>query len=564
MKINLKIFKKSIRKIKISKPIDKKGFVIFQIDGLSKEALDKAMSRNLMPNLKKMLAIKGFRMDEYLTGVPSDTPFFQAGLLYGDNNNIPGFRWIEKQTGEEIIFKNPASAGHIEEILSKKHAGLLKGGSSYVNLFSGGASRATFTLSTFSIRYLFKKKVRNFDIFIIFIFHLVTFLKTIFYVFFEFLFELWEKFLDFVWARSARPEGLFPFARIMSNVIFKEIETFGAIMDISRGVPSVYLNYTGYDELSHHRGPYSMSALRALKPIDRKIKYIFNEIKKSRRKYDLFILSDHGHTPSLPFVHLNYDKKLENIISEFLTENKKSAQFSVYEFDTGYNASLKRLMIYVSDFFKKGACSSIYHKFFDIIEENITLKGKEEIYLNWGKEGKIIYIMNSGPMSNLYFSDKPFKMTIENIESFYPGLISKFTQIKHIGLIVGHNKNKEIVVFDKDSELFKPFDEVKIFDSRDLFFKNMLAKLETDEKKNILIGSIKDFCNFKNSGDLILFGNYDGKYIVNFENQFGAHGGAGGEQNIPFAVYSESIRFNFGEINNSCQIYDFLYNNYVA
>ena len=158
----LNIFKKSIRKIKVKKPLEKKGFVIFQIDGLSYEALKKALSLNLMPHLKKIIKSDKYIFNRYFTGVPSDTPFFQAGLLYGDNDNIPGFRWIERETGEEIIFKKPESAGRIEELLAKNSRGLLIGGSSYVNLFSGGASRSTFTLSTFSIRYLFKKKGKEF------------------------------------------------------------------------------------------------------------------------------------------------------------------------------------------------------------------------------------------------------------------------------------------------------------------------------------------------------------------------------------------------------------------
>jgi hypothetical protein len=43
----------------------------------------------------------------------------------------------------------------------------------------------------------------------------------------------------------------------------------------------------------------------------------------------------------------------------------------------------------------------------------------------------------------------------------------------------------------------------------------------------------------------------------------GAHGGIGGEQNEPFAVWNKDTRFDFGAVNNSCKIYEFLYNNYV-
>jgi hypothetical protein len=581
MKINLKIFSKSIRKIKITKPINEKGFVIFQIDGLSKKALDKAFAYNLMPFLKKMIFKKGYLLTDYFTGVPSDTPFFQAGLLYGDNKNIPGFRWIEKDTGNEIIFKKPDSAGHIEAMLSENHKGLLKGGSSYVNLFSGGASRSTFTLSTFSVRYLFKKKVRHFDIFIIFIFHIFTLLKTIFYVIFEFFFELYEKILDVIKKRVVRPEGVFPFARAISNVIFKEIETFGAIMDISRGVPSIYMDFTGYDELSHHRGPYSISAMRTLKAIDRKIKYIFKELEKSERKYDFFIISDHGHTPSVPFVHLNNNEKLEAVINKFLTENKGTyadikKNYTVYEFDTGYNVIFKRLFLYIDDLFKKNSCKIIYNKLFNKIKydyetkKNINRKG----VIDW-KNKNVIYIMNSGPMSNIYFSDKKIKMNTEEIEFFYPGLIERLCDIEHIGFIMGRNKKNDIVISYKGSEGFKPFFKHDIAADEKLLniylknlsndtLRNIIEYLEAFNKEKLIIDSIKDFCRFKNSGDLIVFGAYNKEYVVNFENQLGAHGGAGGEQNIPFAVYPESLNFDFSSVNNSCQIYDFLYNNYVV
>ncbi len=581
MKINLKIFKKSIRKIKITKQIDKKGFIIFQIDGLTKEALDKAFKHNLMPFLKKMTLKKGYLLTDYLTGVPSDTPFFQAGLLYGDNKNIPGFRWIEKDTGNEIIFKNPESAGHVEAMLSKNHKGLLKGGSSYVNLFSGGASRSTFTLSTFSARYLFKKKIRNFDIFIIFMFHVFTLFKTIFYVMFEFFFELYEKILDVIKKRVVRPEGIFPFARVMSNVIFKEIETFGAIMDISRGVPSIYMDFTGYDELSHHRGPYSISALRALKAIDRKIKYIFKELDKSSRKYDFFILSDHGHTPSVPFVHLNNNEKLEAVVSKFITKNininnNTKKEYTVYEFDTGYNAVFKRLFLYIDDLLKKSSCDKIYNKLFNKFKYDIETKNNinNKNVIDW-KNKNVIYIMNSGPMSNIYFSDKKTKMNTEEIEVFYPGLIKRLSDIEHIGFIMGINKKNDIVISYKGSEGFEPFFKHNIAADEKLLdsylknisndtLKNIIEYLKVFDKKKIIINSIKDFCRFNNSGDLIIFGAYNKGYIVNFENQLGAHGGAGGEQNIPFAVYPETLNFDFASVNNACQIYDFIYNNYVV
>ncbi len=554
----LNIFKKSIRKIKVKKPLEKKGFVIFQIDGLSYEALRKALSLNLMPHLKKIIKSDKYIFSKYFTGVPSDTPFFQAGLLYGDNDNIPGFRWIERETGEEIIFKKPESAGRIEELLAKNSRGLLRGGSSYVNLFSGGASRSTFTLSTFSIRYLFKKKVRNFDIFIVFVFHIFTFLKTFFYVFFEAVFEIGERITDILKNRHVRPEGFFPFARAMSNVIFKEIETFGAIMDISRGVPSIYLDYIGYDELSHHRGPYSFSALRTLKAIDRKIFHIYKAILKTERKYDFFIISDHGHTPSVPFSRLNDGKMLNTIVQDYIG----GGDLKIYEFDTGYNAVFKRLFLYIGDFFKKGTCNKIFNKFTGRIGLQEEYEYDEK--LDWRTTDKIIYIMDSGPMANIYFSGNSHRMSVESVEKKIEGLTAMLADIKGIGFIAGVNNSGEAVIYDNVDKKFYEY-SYYLNNHKNICpaIKHIMGNYKDIKEMNTAFLSLERFSKFKNAGDLILFGEYDGKSIINFENQMGAHGGIGGEQNEPFAVWNKDIPFDFGAVNNSCKIYEFLYNSYV-
>lgn len=559
MKINLKIFKKSIRKIRVKKPLKDKGFIIFQIDGLSHKAIKKAFSLNLMPHLKKMITKDGYRFEKYFIGVPSDTPFFQAGLLYGDSDSVPGFRWIERKTGDEIIFKQPESAGLIEAMLSKKKKGLLTGGSSYVNLFAGGASRSTFTLSTFSIRYLFKRKVRNFDIFIVFVFHIFTFLKTFFYVFFEFLLEIWEMAVDVIKKRDVRPEGFFPFARVVSNVIFKEIETFGAIMDISRGVPSIYLDYIVYDEISHHRGPYSISALRTLKAIDKKIKDIHKEINAAEREYDFFIISDHGHTPSIPFLMLNDNKTLKDIITGYVDDDNAV----IYEFDTGYDAVIKRLFEYLNDFFKKGICYKVLNNFSGKIDLSDKQADGSDKRVNW-KRDKIIYIMNSGPMSNIYFSGKSSKMSVDEVEKAFPHVISKISKTKGIGFVMGQNDDGEAVIFSREHGRFYRFlDLFKSSRNEWLSLKSIMCDYNLADEEDAAFLSIEKFCKFDNAGDLILFGEYNSRHIINFENQMGAHGGIGGEQNMPFAVWHNSVPFDFGKVNNPCKIYDFLYNEYV-
>ncbi|MCL4428443.1 MAG: alkaline phosphatase family protein, partial [Deltaproteobacteria bacterium] len=403
-----------------------------------------------------------------------------------------------------------------------------------------------------------KKKVRNFDIFIVFVFHIFTFLKTLFYVFFEVVFEIGERVADILKNRQVRPEGFFPFARAMSNVIFKEIETFGAIMDISRGVPSIYLDYIGYDEISHHRGPYSYSALRTLKAIDRKILHIYKAILKAERKYDFFVISDHGHTPSVPFSRLNDDKILKDVIRNYFGDG----DFEIYEFDTGYNAVFKRLFLYIGDFFKRGTCSKIFNKFTGRIE-SIKEYNRQDEKLNWDSD-KLIYIMDSGPMANIYFSGKSRRMSVEEVEKKFRGLISMLAGTKGVGFITGINNNGEAVIYDNVNKKFYGYSYY--LDNRKNIcptIKHIIDNYKDIEERNAAFLSLQKFSEFKNSGDLILFGEYNGRDIANFENQMGAHGGIGGEQNKPFAVWSKNVPLDFGAVNNSCKIYEFLYNNYV-
>ena len=106
-----------------------------------------------------------------------------------------------------------------------------------------------------------------------------------------------------------------PLYEIANNIIFREITTFSIMLDIYRGMPSIYASYTGYDEIAHHFGADSREAFRALRGLDNQIRQI-DRMRRLyvRREYDLYILSDHGLTPSLPFQRA-YGQTLQQFIA---------------------------------------------------------------------------------------------------------------------------------------------------------------------------------------------------------------------------------------------------------
>ncbi len=51
-----------------------------------------------------------------------------------------------------------------------------------------------------------------------------------------------------------------------------------------------------------------------------------------------------------------------------------------------------------------------------------------------------------------------------------------------------------------------------------------------------VVRAVRDLVLQPNSGDIVLFGAYDGYDIISFDDQVGAHGSAGGDQVYPFII----------------------------
>ncbi len=113
-----------------------RGIIILEIDGLSRERLETALERGRMPFLRDLLS-RGHCLTGYDSGLPSQTSSSQAGIMFGNNWDIPGFRWYDKNEGRVVSSRNPADARAIEAHVSHSH-GLLREGSSINNLLSGG------------------------------------------------------------------------------------------------------------------------------------------------------------------------------------------------------------------------------------------------------------------------------------------------------------------------------------------------------------------------------------------------------------------------------------------
>ena len=77
------------------------GIVFLEIDGLSLPVLRRAMRDGSAPVMARWLAEDTHRLTEWETDLSSQTGASQAGILLGSNDDIPAFRWVEKETGTD-------------------------------------------------------------------------------------------------------------------------------------------------------------------------------------------------------------------------------------------------------------------------------------------------------------------------------------------------------------------------------------------------------------------------------------------------------------------------------
>src|SRR5581483_9938290 len=84
---------------------------------------------------------------EWETDLSSQTGASQAGILLGSNDDIPAFRWVEKETGKLMTCSAPADCAEIERRRSTGRGLLAGGGASRGNLLSGEADEVILTVS---------------------------------------------------------------------------------------------------------------------------------------------------------------------------------------------------------------------------------------------------------------------------------------------------------------------------------------------------------------------------------------------------------------------------------
>jgi len=118
--------------------VPKNGLVILHLDGVSRPVLEDAVASGDMPFVRKLLMEEGYEVLPYRCGIPSTTPFAQAGILYGDNSEIPSYRWWDKELGQVISFGAGGTFDRVAGRYFKGRRPLTAGGACIAALYRAG------------------------------------------------------------------------------------------------------------------------------------------------------------------------------------------------------------------------------------------------------------------------------------------------------------------------------------------------------------------------------------------------------------------------------------------
>jgi endonuclease/exonuclease/phosphatase family metal-dependent hydrolase len=278
-------------------PPSRPGLILVQIDGLARPEFERALERGELPFLQRLLAREHYRLRSLYSGLPSTTPAVQAELFYGVKCAVPAFAFRDAGTRRIVRMFEPEAAARVEERLADSgNAGLLDGGSAYSDNFTGGAAESHFCPASMG----WGPTLRAANPLVVLAF-LIANLYSFLRVGVLLLLELGLALGDFVRGLSHGQDFLkelkFIPTRVGISILLRELCVIGGKIDITRGLPIVHINFLGYDEQSHRRGPRSLFAHWTLKGIDDAIVRLWRAANQSPwRHYELWIYSDHGQT----------------------------------------------------------------------------------------------------------------------------------------------------------------------------------------------------------------------------------------------------------------------------
>lgn len=500
------------------------GLILIQIDGFSRSQLMRALAQGEMPFTQRLLQSQGYKMHPLYTGLPSSTPAVQGELFYGVKQIVPAFVFYDRNNNKVSRMYDREAARKVEEQLQRKQAeqegkgaqGLLAGGSSYSNVYGGGACETHFCAVKIGLDMIWAG-INPFKIALLCATHFYGFTRMVVLMAAEIFLAAADCIDGVLSGESVNKELKFIPTRAVICVLLRELLMLGAKTDIARGLPIVHMNFLGFDEQAHRRGPSTKFAHRALWGIDHAVAKIYRQAMHStRRNYDVWIYSDHGQEDGLSYAMV-HGKTLRQVVGkiyeEFMAGRKGAGHHSrdlkedAAGHDDQHGVQAQRVR-YLGGWFTRRLLSMIGLS--DIDNENQKDTSSDRIV-----------VTAIGPTANIYL---PEKFNRKERDQFARQLVRQ----GQLPAVLASDGPGRVLVWREDGEFRLPEHAGQVIGENHPYLAGL-----TEDLINI--------CHHPLGGEYTILGWYPGRKPVTFPIENGAHAGPGTEETNAFALLPSDI-----------------------
>ena len=483
---------------------DVPGIIFLEIDGLALPVLQRAIRNGSAPNMGRWLEEGSHDLVEWETDLSSQTGASQAGILLGSNDDIPAFRWVEKETATLMVCSAPDDCAEIERRHKVGRGLLTNGGASRGNLLSGEADHVILTASRSEAERHANPGYR-------------AFYANGFNVLRSLVLFFWEIVLEVSAAlrasrRDVRPRGhrggYYPLLRAALCVVVRDLIVYGVLSDMMKGRPAIYATFSSYDEVAHHSGLERSDTMEALRKLDQQFGRIDRARRYAARPYELVVLSDHGQTQGATFKQRNgYG------LDELVQRSVEQAEVA----DVGAGDENKAMV-------GRAADEASGHKRKKPSKKDVS--GKELVVLGSGNLG-LIYLLDGDRR----------RLTLEEIDARHPRLVPALREHPHVGWLLIRSEQQGALVLGPRGTRFLATGEVEGEDPLAEFSPNAASHLARSD-------------GFTHAADIFVGSFYDPTLEEGcaFEELISFHGGLGGPQTRPFLLYPTALARPSGPI----------------
>jgi uncharacterized membrane protein YvlD (DUF360 family) len=519
------------------------GIVMLEIDGLSYHHIKRAIATGWMPTLKRLQEEEGYVRSRFDCGLPSQTSACQAGILFGENFDIPAFRWYDKRAGKLIV------SSHDAPLINARYArghGLLREGTSVNNMMNGDARVSLLTLADLLTGSAEQQQRRAQDVYLVML-NPYFFLRTLILFFADALREVVEGIVQRVRREAPRMDRLahfYPLVRAATTVLMRDMAASLAILDIVRGTPALYTTWPGYDEVAHHSGPWTKDAFRTLRQYDKVIRRIHDTIeRKAPRPYELVILSDHGQSYGWTFKQ-RYGKSLHEMINELTPHETGVVQSSGG--DDGI-VSVSAMAMELDNLQQRNMGGRIGRRVISNAQRAAQRGMRESERANaLHIDASQVVVCGSGNLAQVYFTASPERLTLDALNALYPGLVDTLVQHEGIGIVMAYDAHGAPIAFGKSG--------ARHLDSGDIVGQDPLTPYGD---AHLRAQQLQRLAAFPNNGDLTIISTlYPDGTVAAMEELVGNHGGIGGEQTDAFLFHPPT--FEIPPTSNSAEVFAIL------